>query len=63
MCADSSEPSLIAKAGSEFLLSQETLSLNKMTAWETEKMLFHYLTGHSFGVSMFCDSEPYRPCK
>ena len=58
MCADSSEPSLIAKAGSEFLLSQETLSLNK-----TEKMLFHYLTGHSFGVSMFCDSEPYRPCK
>ena len=31
MCADSSEPSLIAKAVSEFLLSQETLSLNKMT--------------------------------
>ena len=31
MCADSAEPSLIAKAGSEFLLSQETLSLNKMT--------------------------------
>ena len=40
MCADSSEPSLIAKAGSEFLLSQETLSLNKMTMGNRKKCCF-----------------------
>ena len=40
-----------------------TISLNKMTMRNRKKLLFHYLTRHSLGVSMFCDSEPYRPCK
>ena len=31
-----------------------TNSLNKMTMGNIKKMLFHYLTCHSFGVSMFC---------
>ena len=38
-----------------------TISLNKMTMGK--KLFFHCLTRHSFGVSMFCDSERYRPCK
>ena len=31
-----------------------TISLNKMTMGNRKKTLFHYLTRHSFGVSMFC---------
>ena len=40
-----------------------TISLNKMTMGNRKKLLFHYLTRHSLGMLMFCDSEPYRPCK
>ena len=41
-----------------------SISLNKMTMGNRKKpFFFHCLTRHSFGVSMFCDSEPYRPCK
>ena len=31
-----------------------TISLNKMTMGNRKKLLFHYLTRHSFGVSIFC---------
>ena len=62
MCADSSEPSFDCKSWLRILTISRDTFAEKNDHGKQKKMLFHYLTGHSFGVSMFCESEPYRPC-